>query len=146
MLIFTFRLHGLIEVTPCGNIAGAMALNRGARPISSFSFWLPTTTSSTPLPLVVLHSLLFCLHCLSCRFFIIDLFSALLFSLPTVLPAASVTLNSISLTGCYFAYLPHAAVSHGTATGWHYLRSTEIRPAIFFQLTLFDIIFFVVGI
>lgn len=34
MLIFTFRLHGLIEVTPCGNIAGAMALNRGVGPRS----------------------------------------------------------------------------------------------------------------
>lgn len=36
MLIFTFRLHGLIEVTPYGNIAGATALNR-RRPSSSSS-------------------------------------------------------------------------------------------------------------
>lgn len=47
MLIFTFRLHGLIEVTPCGNIAGAMALNRGARPISPLSFCLHDNRSCT---------------------------------------------------------------------------------------------------
>lgn len=84
MLIFTFRLHGLIEVTPCGNIAGAMALNRGARPISSFSFCLPTTTS---LLLLFLSS-----------------FSILFFFAYTVSPAVS--LSSTFFPRCFFLYRP----------------------------------------
>lgn len=116
MLIFTFRLHGLIEVTPCGNIAGAMALNRGARPISSLSFCLPPITNLLLLFLsthAVHHSLLFFSPTLSLyRFFIINLFPpALLFSLLTVLLATPVTPNLVSLTGCFiylFFFLPYS--------------------------------------
>lgn len=103
MLIFTFRLHGLIEVTPCGNIAGAMALNRGARPISSL--FLPTRppihySSSCPHHAHFFFFPLFCPHSavpLSSTFFprVAFFFS----------PLAAIMLNSVPLAGCYFAYL-----------------------------------------
>ena len=143
MLIFTFRLHGLIEVTPCGNIAGAMALNRGARPISSLSFCSPPITNLLLLFLFTRRSpfssssssslffFSFSFPTLSlCRFFIINLFP-LLFSLLTVRPATPVTLHLVSLTGCCFIYLPHATASHRGD------RLSSIDISFFFSLFFF---------
>lgn len=114
MLIFTFRLHGLIEVTPCGNIAGAMALNRGARsPSLSLDISLPPPPTfhsssfpslSTPPPTSSLY-----------RFFIIDLFSALFYRFPPCQPPPPTSVNSASLTARYSVYLSRWCP---TTRGW----------------------------
>lgn len=127
MLIFTFRLHGLIEVTPCGNIAGAMALNRGARPISPLSFCLHDNRSCTlflsMFPILFFFPYFASTVSLSPIFFSPLLFLSLYHSLHV---------NSMSLTGRYFAYLPHCCALPVLATGWHCSRCREINPAPFF--------------
>lgn len=128
MLIFTFRLHGLIEVTPCGNIAGAMALNRGARPISPLSFCLHDNRSCTlflsMFPILFFFPYFASTVSLSPTFFLYCLFCLY----------HSLHVNSMSLTGRYFAYLLCSTNAHHRMALFSLSRN-QPAPFFFSQLT-----------